>query len=492
MEQEQEQEQGQSNRKWFYPIAIGILLFISLGFYYDLNYGQTFAPGVEIAGIAVAGLDQQQAEAQLTQGFSEFNKTKVSFVKDDYKFESTLGELSQASNPHDIVDTVWQQERARSWGKKVANMSGRKTVPYPVNINYDPDKRAALHKEWEAKWGKAPQDATLQVDSQNGLLVIPGQNGNKVNIEQIYSSLPAVMGQTAPLKVTITVEPVQPEVTADMLQNMGELASFSTYFNTGEINRTHNLQTAAASINKKILPSHAVFSFNDTVGQRTLEKGYLDAKVIVGNKFEPGLGGGICQVSSTLYNACLLAGLEIVERHNHNLAVAYVSLGRDATVAYGLQDYQFRNNTDQPVYIRAVTSGGRLTVNIYGSLQYKQRIEISSIVDQTLDFSTVTEVDNTLAPGTQVVNIGGQLGYVVRSFRTFYGEDGAVIKSEKLATDSYRPLNRVVLMGPSAVIEPPQDPSKDDDNGATKPKPPKDEPPDEDNDYPFDMNDIRP
>lgn len=88
-----------------------------------------------------------------------------------------------------------------------------------------------------------------------------------------------------------------------------------------------------------------------------METGYLDAMVIVGNKFEPGLGGGICQVSSTLYNSVLLAGLEIVERHNHNLAVAYVQVGRDATVAWGLQDFKFRNNTDRPIYIRALTSG---------------------------------------------------------------------------------------------------------------------------------------
>jgi len=91
------------------------------------------------------------------------------------------------------------------------------------------------------------------------------------------------------------------------------------------------------------------FSINNTVGERSVENGYLDAKIIVGDNFELGLGGGLCQVSSTLYNACLLAGLEIVERGNHNLAVAYVPLGLDATVAYGVQDFIFKNNTDYPL-----------------------------------------------------------------------------------------------------------------------------------------------
>jgi vancomycin resistance protein YoaR len=185
-----------------------------------------------------------------------------------------------------------------------------------------------------------------------------------------------------------------------------------------------------------------------------MEKGYRDAMIIVGNKFEPGLGGGICQVSSTLYNASLLAGLSIVERHNHNLAVAYAPLGRDATVAYGIQDLKFRNNTEQPIYIRAVTSGGKLTINIYGNLQYKQKIDIYNIVDKTLDFTTVFEQDPTLTPGEEKVDHKGQLGYVVRSFRSFYGNDGKIVKTEQLATDTYKPLNQLILQGPEIAPEP--------------------------------------
>ncbi|MDD3365439.1 MAG: VanW family protein, partial [Syntrophomonas sp.] len=224
-----------------------------------------------------------------------------------------------------------------------------------------------------------------------------------------------------------------------------------TQFNTGEVNRSHNLYMATTSINKSMIAPQTVFSFNNTVGMRTMENGYLDALVIVGNKFEPGLGGGICQVSSTLYNACLLAGLEIIERSNHGLSVAYVPLGRDATVAYGIQDYKFRNNTDSPIYIRATTGGGTLTVNVYGNLKYKKRIDISNIVDQTLDFITVKELDPKLQPGEQKVDHNGHLGYVVRSFRTFYDNNGKMVKTEQLARDTYKPLNELILEGPPIV-----------------------------------------
>jgi hypothetical protein len=169
-------------------------------------------------------------------------------------------------------------------------------------------------------------------------------------------------------------------------------------------------------------------------------------------------------------------------------------------VAWGLQDFKFRNNTDRPIYIRAVTSGGQLLINIYGNTEYKKRIEISAIIDRTLDFTTVTELDNTLAPGQEVVNNKGQLGYVVRSFRTFYDQAGKIVKSEQLDTDTYRPLNRLILKGPDLVTTMPQLPGDGENDGGVEPtkprktssgKRPVDES-DEDNETPLNRPTIQP
>jgi vancomycin resistance protein YoaR len=235
---------------------------------------------------------------------------------------------------------------------------------------------------------------------------------------------------------------------------MGEITHYTTKYNVNEMNRTHNLTKAANGINGSIILPGKVFSFNQTVGQRTMETGYKDAMVIVNGKFEPGLGGGICQVSSTLYNACLLAGLEITERHNHNLTVAYVPLGQDATVSYGTQDFKFKNNTTSPIYVRAVAGGGYLTVNIYGDTSFKQKIEISNIVDQSTPFETVTLPDQTLQPGQTKVDHNGQNGFVVRSFRIFYDSSGEKVKSESLGKSVYKPLNKTILAGPAEEEKP--------------------------------------
>ncbi|EHL08831.1 VanW-like protein [Desulfitobacterium hafniense DP7] len=143
------------------------------------------------------------------------------------------------------------------------------------------------------------------------------------------------------------------------------LAEFSTHFNVNEVNRTENIRLAAEAIDGARLAPGEIFSFNETVGERTMAAGYKEAVVIEGNRFIPGIGGGICQVSSTLFNAANQAHLEIVERHHHSLPVGYVPPGQDATVFYAVLDFKFKNNTKEPLVLRTWVEGGTLTIKIY-------------------------------------------------------------------------------------------------------------------------------
>jgi vancomycin resistance protein YoaR len=432
--------------------ALVLLLGITGAFawYVYKNYINTdfFVPGIEIGGIAVQGNNLEAAAKAVSLGINEMYAAKVSFHNENYSHESKLGDLCLPVDAVKIVESAWQEEKARSWVSKIANLNGNQKISYPVNIPYNPEAKAHLIQEWDHKWGIPFKNASLEVDSRRGLITVPGQAGIKIDGEATFMALPTQLSKISSIRAPIILVHQEPSVNEETLNNMGELSSYSTFFNTKEVNRSNNLYTATNSINKSIIDPQTVFSFNNTVGIRTMERGYLDALVIVGNKFEPGLGGGICQVSSTLYNAALLAGLEIVERSNHGLAVAYVPLGRDATVAYGIQDFKFRNNTNSPVYIRAITGGGTLTVNVYGDLKYKKRINISNIIDQTIDFITVKELDLKLLPGEQKVDHNGNPGYVVRSFRNFYDNNGKIIKTEQLARDTYKPLNKLILEGP--------------------------------------------
>lgn len=454
-------------------VSLGVLAAVMLYFakYFHADY---FMPGVVIGGIQVEGSTVEEAESLLNKELERVYKLPVVFYHGEYEEVTTLHKLCQPVNVHGVVTSAWMDEKSRSWHEKITNLDGSRKIVYPVKLEYRPEQVSSLVEKWNRNWGVPFRDSSLEVDAQRGLIVVPGSVGLKVNTEKTFKPLPQDLKEfSGQLRIPVVMTEEHPQVDEETLSNMGEISSYTTAFNAGEINRSHNLQMAANGINGSVVAPQEVFSFNQKVGKRTLEKGYRDAMVIVGGKFEPGLGGGVCQVSSTLYNACLLAGLDIVERSNHALAIAYVPLGQDATVVYGLQDFKFRNNTGYPVYLRAVTGGGRLTINVYGKLTARQNIKVSHVVDQTIPFKTITELDPQLQPGEQKVEHAGSPGYVVRSFRTYYDVSGNVIKRQQLARDTYRPLNKVVKQGPEANTKPNPSPPVIPDPGTLPPDPEK-------------------
>lgn len=438
-------------------ISLGILAGVTLFAMKSYSFNDRFLPGVMIGGISVEGTTISEASSRITSELEQVYKQPIIFYYNNYEETANLSALCRPVEIDKLVQNVWNQEKAEKWYERIFDLDGDSRNVYPVELEYIPEALTNLEQKWNQNWGSDFRDAQLEVDAAKGLVVKPGVPGMKVNAEKTFKALPKEIGaQPNQMRLAIVIEKAYPQIDEETLSNMGELAAYTTNFKTWEINRSHNLYTAARRLNGAVIAPQAVFSFNQHVGMRTTEQGYRDAMVIVGGKFEPGLGGGVCQVSSTLYNACLLAGMEIVERSNHNLAVTYVPLGQDATVVYGALDFKFKNNTGYPVYIRAVTNGGQLSINIYGDLAYKQNIKISHIVDQVIGFKTTTELDPTLAVGTEKIDHNGNAGYVVRSFRAYYDKSGKLIKSEMLAKDRYLPLDKLILQGPPADVTNPE------------------------------------
>ncbi|WP_042355723.1 VanW family protein [Bacillus rubiinfantis] len=150
------------------------------------------------------------------------------------------------------------------------------------------------------------------------------------------------------------------------------LASYTTYFNSGVIGRSKNIELSAQAINNIIVGEGDSFSFNTTVGPSDAAHGYQKAKEIVNKKMVDGIGGGICQTSSTLFNAIDQVGVKYIEKHHHSLSVGYVPAGRDATVSYGGKDFRFQNTTGVPLLIKTIYKKGKLTVQIRTSAEYQK------------------------------------------------------------------------------------------------------------------------
>lgn len=283
-----------------------------------------------------------------------------------------------------------------------------KAIVYDVNV----PALEALLQTYSKEIGYTGNDAYLSVE--NGQVVLHKEvPGKRLDIAKTIANLQEQLakGEVSTLDLVID-EHAKPKVSAEDLKGINTvLGTYSTYFNAGDTSRTHNIQIATDKINNVVIQPHQNFSFNDIVGERTAEAGYDDAPVFMNGTLVPGIGGGICQVSSTLFKSALLSGMTIVERTPHFAPVGYMPAGRDATVAYGYLDFIFSNPYDHPIYVLAHTNGDTLTISILGyaedapqsvSVTVGNEHSIPNNVETTIDSSLTEEQVTEGHPGLSV------------------------------------------------------------------------------------------
>ena len=328
---------------------------------------------------------------------------------------------------------------------------------------------------------REPADAYYDVDENNNTIVVEHVVGYDIDIEEIRKEL----DEGTWTEKTFMKQEILPEITAETLPQqyfkdlLGEGVS---YYNTYETNRTVNVGLATAAVNECIVLPGKTFSFNRVVGERTTQKGYLPATVFQNGGMQEGVGGGICQVTSTIYVAALYAEMDQVSRYVHAYKVSYVDLGMDATVYWGSLDYVFRNNTDEPIKIVASAKNGKLTISIYGTetRPANRTLKFKSVVLETYMQEMKYEVDESLAPGAEKRIRSGQPGYKVELYKQIY-VDGVLQNEVKINTSKYSAYNGLTKVGPEPVVtDPPVTEPPVTDPPATDPPatdPPTTEPP---------------
>ena len=279
--------------------------------------------------------------------------------------------------------------------------------------------------------------------------IFPEINGVDFNVDQAKELLKEDK-QEYTIKLTIS----KPSVTIEQIGSEAfpdRLGHFTTRYDASNVNRTTNLRLACSKINGKVLLPGETFSYNKTLGERTISAGYKEAAIYANGQVVDGLGGGICQISSTLYNSVLYANLEIVERRNHQFVTSYVQAGLDATVVYGLTDFQFKNTRKYPIKISANVQNGIATVDIYG-IKEEEEYTISFDVRRvaTIPSSTKYIEDATLAVGTEEVIQKGASGvqtetYIIKTL------NGKVVSRSLLSKDTYNAMQRIVKRGTKAT-----------------------------------------
>lgn len=238
---------------------------------------------------------------------------------------------------------------------------------------------------------------------------------------------------------TITIN----DLDIDIFQNT--LAIFTTKYNITNTARSNNLELAAEKIDGTILSPNEIFSYNKIVGARTIDKGYTEAKIYSNGQVVDGIGGGICQISSTLYDTAVIANLNVTERHNHQFITSYLPAGKDATVVYGAKDLKFQNTRSYPIKIEMKVANGIVTCKILGIKEETEySINIETEVISVTEPETIYEQDSSLEIGTEKVKQYGSNGTIVNAYKITKSE-GKIINKELLSQDTYKSLDKIIL-----------------------------------------------
>ena len=360
-------------------------------------------------------------------------------VQSDYYIEDKQLIITKGKRGTVIDDEAFINNIKNSYADLISTSTD---IDFPV-IEANPDA-IDIDKIHEEVY-KEPKDAYY---NEEPFEIYPEVEGVDFDVEAAKRAL-----QEEKEEYVINLIISKPKVTINDLSEIAfkdVLATFSTRYDASNTARTTNLKLAAGKINGTVLGAGQEFSYNKTVGERTIAAGYKEAKIYASGEVVDGLGGGICQISSTLYNAAVLSNLEITQRRNHQFVTSYLPAGRDATVVYGSQDFKFKNTRKYPIKIEMTVANGMAKATIYGikeNPEYDISIQTSTV--STIPFATTYKDDNTLPAGTEKVQQKGANGIVTQTYK-IVKQNGTVVSKTLLSKDVYNAMQKIILKGPAA------------------------------------------
>jgi vancomycin resistance protein YoaR len=296
---------------------------------------------------------------------------------------------------------------------------------------------------------RAPKDADFAATAGGGVRVVPSEPGLALDVprsaDRVLAAAARVRNRVASLALVIE-QPTRTTAEAQAMGITGTVGAYETFYG-GVPNRIHNVQLVAHLVDHKFIAPGATFSFNATTGERSAAKGFLEAPVIVNGELQTGLGGGVCQVSTTVFNAAYEAGLPITARTNHALYISHYPLGRDATVDYPSTDLKFVNDTGHWMLLRTWVGASSLTVALYGSPQHRRVDSVTAPLRTVSPPPVKKTVDATLSPGEVVVDDYGAPAQSTSVERKVYAPDGKLL-SDSTWYSSYVAVPKVIRVGP--------------------------------------------
>lgn len=383
------------------------------------------------------------------------NKTETSLMNssiilstDDKQWALKFSDAGLSYYYYEAVNRAYMAKENAGFVNRLLNFLNIRNSDLSIDIKHSYNKAivGSFIDKIAKEIDRESVDATIALKSGN-FIITDDVQGRTLDRQKTYELITAQLDKAEESSIELPVVIAEPAVRkADLITVKDTLGEFSTEFSASDYDRVSNLSLATKNTSNVLLLPDEIFSFNKIVGPRLEESGFKMAKIIVNNKYVLGIGGGICQISSTLYNAVLYSNLEIVERKNHSLPSTYVDMGRDATISDYI-DLRFKNNTGYPIYIYGEIKGNKVKFTIYGKNDFPDRsIELKTQVVSMTEPTTEIIEDPTLPEGTIIEERSPSPSYTVKSYKIIKqkGKDDVI---EPLYTDVYPLVTGVKRVG---------------------------------------------
>ena len=423
-----------------FSLVAVLMAYVLLG-NVNVPFEQTFSDGVEVGQINLAGKTIGEAQSLVSKEVQ--SKSKIISLKCNEKYYEVLPNLDAVPSMVNNILTQKLKNNTTSGKIKIEEV-------YP-NLNVVLDEICS-----ENCVEPVSSKVIFNPEYEQMFEITKSQNGFNFNKEQILQNLQTSFDNKLPLNLNIELEEIEPECREDCFDGkLNKMSEFKTSLKNSQAGRKYNVALALSKINGLVVNSKETISFNKLTGPQTLDNGYSNAIIILNGRFTEGVGGGICQASTTLYNACVLANLEINEVHKHTLPVGYVELAFDAMVSEGYADMVFTNTSENPVYIKAGVEGDTAYCEIYGAtLKENEKIEREFELIETIKAEKddiITDLngeysDKVLYKGEYYRLKHPKDGYEAKGYKLKI-VDGVVVSREEIRHEIYKPVNGVVVEG---------------------------------------------
>lgn len=434
----------------FALILLLISAAVSYVYFIEKRFENVIYPGIQVEKVDLSGKSKEEAIQLLKENYSNpVQNKKININTPNKTYTLDFSKLSPQYNIIEVVDQALNYGKDLNIFNKYKLIKESQEMKYNLQFTYNhkpiDDMINTISKDINVK----PKDASISLANGN-FIVTPEKKGFQLEAQKLNDEIKNKINKrnNSDISIDASIKTLGANITAEKLNLVdSRIGHFSTNFASSSEGRATNIRLATESINGKVLMPGDTFSFNEVVGERTKERGYKEAGVIINQQLDSGLGGGICQVSSTLYNAILRANIMDINRTHHTIPVAYVDIGTDATVDWGNIDLKFTNTFDYPIYIEGSAANRELHFNIYSNSALAKRTytittEIYEVIEPKVEYNNDP---NLLEGKTQVIK-QGRNGHRVRTYRNIH-ENGKLIEKELVTTDYYVPINGVIKRG---------------------------------------------